>query len=128
MDESFRQMWASGEVQGLDIPTWCSPQTPLAAASLRSTTFCSGYLRRWLSVPRSFSAVGLYSSGTKLQLPLKSVTEEFKVTKVRQVIMLRDSIDDKVRGARVETRTGRKWDAKRTVKEAEERLRHGDIV
>ncbi|XP_069114421.1 uncharacterized protein [Argopecten irradians] len=88
----------------------------------------SGHLRRWLNIPRSFSSVGLYSSGTKLQLPLKSLTEEFKVTKVRQVIMLRDSADDKVREARVVTRTGRKWDAKQALKEAEARLRHGDIV
>ncbi|CAC5407387.1 unnamed protein product [Mytilus coruscus] len=49
----------------------------------------NGYLRRWLGVPRSFSSVGLYSLGSKLQLPLKSITEEFKVTKVRQHLMLK---------------------------------------
>ena len=48
----------------------------------------SGYLRRWLAVPRSFSSVCLYSSGTKLQLPLTSIAEEYKVTKVRQLLML----------------------------------------
>ena len=30
----------------------------------------NGYLRRWLGVPRSFASIGLYSSGSKLQLPL----------------------------------------------------------
>ena len=37
----------------------------------------SGYIKR------SFSSIGLYSSGSKLQLPLSSGTEKFKVTKVR---------------------------------------------
>ncbi|XP_069109727.1 uncharacterized protein [Argopecten irradians] len=42
--------------------------------------------------------------------------------------MLRDSADDKVREARVVTQTEKKWDAKQALKEAEARLRHGDIV
>ena len=42
--------------------------------------------------------------------------------------MLRDSKDVKVREARVNIRSCRKWSAKETVKEAESRLRHGDIV
>lgn len=73
----------------------------------------SGFLRRWLSVPKSFSSVGLYSSGSKLQLPLSSITEEFKVTKVRQHLMLRDSRDEKVRDANVRVKTGRKWSAEK---------------
>ena len=28
------------------------------------------YLRRWLGVPRSFCSIGLYSTGSKLQLPV----------------------------------------------------------
>lgn len=36
----------------------------------------------WLGVPQCFSSISLYSSGLKLQLPLKSVTEEFNVAKV----------------------------------------------
>ena len=88
----------------------------------------SGYIRRWLGVPRSFSSIGLYSSGSKLQLPLSSVTEEFKVTKARQVMMLRDSSDEKVSGAQVEVNTGRKWRADKAVSDAEARLKHNDIV
>ncbi|CAC5369161.1 unnamed protein product [Mytilus coruscus] len=49
------------------------------------------HLRKWLGVPKSFSIIGLYSTSSKLQLPLSSITEEFKVTKTRQVMMLRDS-------------------------------------
>ncbi|CAC5421780.1 unnamed protein product [Mytilus coruscus] len=80
-------------------------------------------LRRWLGVTRSFSSVGLYSTGTKLQSPLKALTEEFKVTNTRQVMMLRDSKD-----AKVKIRTGRKWKAEEAVKEAETRLRHSVTV
>ncbi|CAC5417465.1 unnamed protein product [Mytilus coruscus] len=67
------------------------------------------HLRKWLGVPKSFSSIGLYSTSSKLQLPLSSITEEFKVTKTRQVMMLRDSKDDKVKEANVDVRTGRKW-------------------
>ena len=88
----------------------------------------SSYLRRWLGVPRSFCSIGLYSSGSKLQLPLKALTEEYKATKVRAVMMLRDSQDQKIRDAGIEIRTGRKWKAEEAVAEAESRLRHQDLV
>jgi hypothetical protein len=88
----------------------------------------SSYLRRWLGVPRSFSSIGLYSTGSKLQLPLKGLTEEYKATKVRAVLMLRDSIDKKISEAGIEVRTGRKWKASEAVAEAESRLKHQDIV
>ncbi|VDI54010.1 Hypothetical predicted protein [Mytilus galloprovincialis] len=63
----------------------------------------NSYLRRWLGVPRSFSSVGLYSLGSKLQLPLKSITEEFKVTK--------EVVDKEV-----------------NEEDAESRLKHSEIV
>ena len=75
----------------------------------------NSYLRRWLGVPRSFSSVGLYSLGTKLQLPLKSITEEFKVTKVRQHLTLKNSRDEKVRSAKIKIRTGMKWLSKKKL-------------
>ncbi|XP_071153477.1 uncharacterized protein [Mytilus edulis] len=86
------------------------------------------YLRRWLGVPCSFSSVGLYSLGNKLQLPLKSITEEFKVTKVRQHLTLKNSRDEKVRSAKVEIRTGRKWSTKTTIEDDESRFKHSEIV
>jgi hypothetical protein len=88
----------------------------------------SGYLRRWLGVPRSFSSIGLYSSNSKLQLPIKALTEEFKTTKVRAAMMLRDSKDEKISKAGIRVRTGRKWNASEALKEAESRLEHQDIV
>lgn len=88
----------------------------------------SRYLRQWLGVPRSFSSIGLYSKGNKFQLPFSSVVEEYKVGKARQYMMLRDSTDEKVRNAGVEVKTGRKWNVSKSVREAESRLQHSDIV
>ena len=65
----------------------------------------SWHLRRWLGVPRSFTSIGLYSTSAKLSLPLRSLSEEFKVTKVRQDITLRTSQVEKVREAGVTVRS-----------------------
>ena len=51
------------------------------------------HLRRRLGVPPSFTYIGLYGKTTKLQLPLYSVLEEFKVSMTRLVVTLRDSSD-----------------------------------
>jgi hypothetical protein len=88
----------------------------------------SGYIRRWLGLPRSLSSIALYGKSNKLQLPFSSIAEEYKVTKVREVLQYRDSRDEKVSGAGIRVRTGRKWDAQEAVNEAESRLRHSVIV
>ena len=49
----------------------------------------SSFLRRWLNLPRSLSSLALYSKGSMLQLPITSLVEEYKVTKVRQAITLK---------------------------------------
>ncbi|XP_021365777.1 uncharacterized protein LOC110458420 [Mizuhopecten yessoensis] len=83
---------------------------------------------RWLGVPSSFSSIGLYSRTSSLQLPLSSLVKEFKVTKARLVMTLRDSKDVKIRNAGIQTRTGRKWSASQSVEQAEGALKHRDIV
>ena len=88
----------------------------------------STFLRRWLGLPRSLSNIALYGNTTKLRLPLKSLEEEFKVTRTREVLMYRDSRDPKVAQAGVEVKTGRKWSAQVAVADAESRLRHRDLV
>jgi len=71
---------------------------PLLVYSVPSSTMeamertINSFLRRWKGVPKSFTSLGLYFTGSKLQVPLKSLTEEYKVTKARQIIMLRDSV------------------------------------
>ena len=86
------------------------------------------HLRRWLGIPPSFTAVGLYIRSGQLQLPLSSVVEEFKVAKCRVAMMLRDSKDERVSNAGVITRTGRKWAADIAVRQAESSLELKDII
>ena len=88
----------------------------------------SRHLRKWLGVPPSFTSIGLYGKTNKLQLPLSSLVEEFKVAKSRLVLTLRDSPDELIRDAGIETRTSRKWSATEAVKQAENTLKHKDIV
>ncbi|XP_030008310.1 uncharacterized protein LOC115431800 [Sphaeramia orbicularis] len=86
------------------------------------------YLRRWLGIPPSFAAVGLYIRSGQLQLPLSSVVEEFKVAKCRVIMTYRDSQDEQVRHAGILTRSGRKWAADSSVAQAESMLKLRDII
>ncbi len=88
----------------------------------------SRHMRHWLGLPSSFSNIGLYCRTSKLVLPVTSVTEEFKVTKVRSCVTLRDTDDPVVRSCKIKTRSGRKWSASGAVEEAESRLRHQLLV
>ena len=81
------------------LPRFIWPLTlydiPTTAVEVLERTV-SKHLRRWLGVPPSFTNIGLYGNTTKLQLPLSSVLEEFKVSKTRLVVTLRDSRDQYV--------------------------------
>lgn len=88
----------------------------------------SQFLRKWLGLPRSLSSIALYGHSTKLHLPLSGLSEEFKVTRSREVLMYRDSKDTKVAAAGILVKTGRKWRAQEAVTKAEARLRHKMLV
>ncbi|XP_061905517.1 uncharacterized protein LOC133651562 [Entelurus aequoreus] len=88
----------------------------------------SNHLRRWLGLPKSLSSIALYGNSNKLQLPFKSLEEEFKVTRAREVVQYRDTSDPKVAKAGIQVRTGRKWRAEEAVQEADARLRHRSLV
>ncbi|KAL7874517.1 hypothetical protein SRHO_G00054870 [Serrasalmus rhombeus] len=66
--------------------------------------------RRWLGLPKSLSSIALYGCNNKLQLPFKSLEDEFKVKRAKEV------------------RTGRKWMVEEAVQEAEARLHHRSMV
>ena len=100
-------------------------EIPTTAVEVLEPTV-SKHLRRWIGVLPSFTNIGLYRKTTKLQL--SSVLEKFKVSKKRLVVTLRDSIDQLIRQAGIETRTGRKWSASQAVEKAETGFRHRDIV
>ena len=88
----------------------------------------SGYIRKWLGVPRSLLNIAFYGHNTKLQLPLSSLIEEFKVTKARLYMMLRDLEDQVIRDTLPEVKTGMKWSAREVVEAMESHLWHKDIV
>ena len=50
---------------------------------------------------------------------MTSIVEEFKVDKGRLVVTLKQSTDDLIRKAGIETRTRRKWSASQAVSQAE---------
>ena len=88
----------------------------------------SKHLRRWLGLPPSFTGLGLYTSAGKLQLPISSLVEEFKVAKARLLLTLKGSPDECISNAGIELRTGRKWSVSQAVEAAQSRLVHQDIV
>ena len=51
----------------------------------------SCFLRKWLGLPRSLSSIALYGKNNKLKLPFSSLTEEFMVTRAREVLLYRDT-------------------------------------
>lgn len=66
-------------------------------------------------MPKSLSSIALYGHTNKLQLPFTGLTEEFKVTRAREVLLYRDSSDTRVSSAGIKVRTGRKWKAQEAV-------------
>ena len=88
----------------------------------------SSHLWRWLELRRSLSSLALYGNTNKLQLPFKSLEEEFKVTRAREVVQYRDSRDPKVAKAGIQVRTGRKWMAEVADQEVEARMRQRSMV
>ncbi len=88
----------------------------------------STFVRKWLGLPKSLSDVALYARCAKLQLPLRSLVEEFQTAKVRLHLMLRDSLDHAVRIAQPSVRTGRKWSAAEAVESAESALRFRELL
>ncbi|XP_062872774.1 uncharacterized protein LOC134334411 [Trichomycterus rosablanca] len=88
----------------------------------------SQFLRRWMGLPRSLSSIALYGHSTMLQLPISGLSEEFMVTRSRELMMYRDSADKKVATAGIQVKTGRKWKAHEAIDRAEARLQHNILV
>ena len=88
----------------------------------------SKHLRQWLGVPPSFSAVGLYSKSSMLQLPFSSIVEEYKVARVRGQTMLDENADDTIQQARVLLNQSGRWSVQRTVDETKSRILHKELV
>ena len=52
--------------------------------------------RSWLGLPPGMSSVALYSKSAKLRLPLRSIVEEYKFSKIRTQWMLNNSADIRI--------------------------------
>ena len=79
------------------------------------------------TVQPCFKSIGLYGKTNELQLPIFSLVEEFKIAKTRLVLTLRNS-PELIREAGIEPHTSRKWSATESCNQAENSLKHKDIV
>ena len=87
----------------------------------------SSFAKKWLGLPRCFSSIGLYGRGT-LELPVSSLTEEFKCSKVRLEMTLTESRDPCVTQTAPTLASGRKWTPSPATQQAKADLRHRNIV
>lgn len=67
----------------------------------------SQFLRRWLGLPKCISSIVLYGHTNKLQLPFSGLSEEFKVTKARGLLLYRSASDIGVSSTGIVVRTGK---------------------
>ena len=88
----------------------------------------TGYLKRWLGLPRSLSTACMYTRSGRLQLPYSELSEEVKAAKARVYTAFEESEDPCVQGAKLIVDGGRKADTPGRVKDAKSRLYMKDIV
>ena len=85
-------------------------------------------LKRWLGLPKSLSVDCLFSRSSKLQLPYTALTEEVKVAKARNKIILDESSDTCVSNSGIMIDGGRKANTAKEIDDAKSRLKMRDIV
>ena len=76
------------------------------------------HTRKWLGLPPALSSVALYSRSTSLRLPLRSIVEEYKLSKIRTQWMLNNSADSRIREVKPLLRSGRKFRAQNEIDES----------
>ena len=87
----------------------------------------SSFAKNWLGLPRCFGSMGLYGRGI-LELPVSSLTEEFKCSKVRLDMTLTESRDPCVAQTAPTLATRGKWTPSAATQQAKADLRHCNIV
>lgn len=101
-------------------------ELPITTVEKMERTMTS-YIKKWLGVPRCLTNISLYGKGV-LELPITSLTEEYKCSKVRLQMTLKDSRDQTISNAVPLLVTGRKWTPSDAVQQATSALKHSDIV
>ncbi len=101
-------------------------ELPITTVEKMERTMTS-YVKKWLGVPRCLTNISLYGKGV-LELPITSLTEEYKCSKVRLQMTLKDSRDQTISNAVPPLLTGWKWTPSDTVQQATSALRNSDIV
>ncbi|XP_052268193.1 uncharacterized protein LOC127869579 [Dreissena polymorpha] len=132
-DASLRDRDSAKKLKhSLVAPAGIAPKTSLATDTVRGCYYDSRSPREdYQKAPQKVArrTAKFHKDWTnKLQLPLSSLVDEFKIAKTRLVLTLRDSPDECIRGAGIETRTSKKWSATESVSQAESNLKHIDIV
>jgi len=79
-------------------------------------------LKRWLKLPKSLSKACIYSRSAKLRLPYSSLEEEFRSSKVRNLVTMEESKDPCIQNAGIVVGGGRKVDTPSEIREAKSRL------
>ena len=85
-------------------------------------------LKKWMGIPKNLSTDCMYSRTTKLRLPFTALTEEVKVSKVRNLVTFQESSDPCIRGAEIEVDAGRKVNTGKEIVEAKSRLRMQEVT
>ena len=93
----------------------------------RMEVLVSGFVRRWLGVPRCLMKIPFYGSFGKLRFSLTLITEEYKVVRVWEFMMVWDSSDPVVKNALPEKKASQKWNTRAEVDEMEEWMQQEQV-
>ena len=82
---------------------------------------------KWLGFAKHLTNVALFSKDVPITLPLKSLVELFKTTKVRSYLQLKYSSDESV-AVHAKPHVGRTWSALTAIEDAESSLQNDRII
>lgn len=85
-------------------------------------------MRKWLGVPPGMFNVALYCKKAKLVVPLKFVTNEFKIRITRLGMMLWGSANPNVGGSQPTLKTGRKWKVSSAIESTQQSLELKEVM
>ena len=86
------------------------------------------YTRKWLDSTSGLSDVALYSRQANSKLLFKANVEKFKSGKTWHKIMLDDSKDEVIKSPKPTLKTGKKWNARDTIRSARDNIAFKEII